>query len=163
VSQGTAGSRYLGFAVQAALVAVAVGAIGWWIAGSRGGPEAAVAAAVGCGIALAASLIGGVAVARRPADPRIAAVSALGANGLRLGALAALAILVAMSGRVSLKPLLLWTLGGHLALLAAVDTRYAMAEAQAGEKARAGEKAQAPRKTDAREAETEKEESEPRP
>lgn len=132
MSQGTAGSRYLGFAVQAVIVAAAVGAIGWWVAGGRGGPDASVAAAVGCGIALAASLTGGIVVARRPTDPRIAAVSALGATGLRLGALAVLAVLVALSGRLPLKPLLLWALIGHLALLA-VDTRYAVAEAKARE------------------------------
>ncbi len=125
--RGTRQGRYLGFAAVAAAVAAAVGAIGFWIAG---GPGAGAAAAAGCGIALAASLVGGLVIARRPDDPRTAAVSALGATGLRLGAVAALVVLVALSGRVPLKPLLLWTAIGYVALLA-VDTRYALAEAKA--------------------------------
>jgi hypothetical protein len=137
VSGGTTWSRYLGFALRAAAVAAAVGAIGLWIAGGRGGPDAGAAAAAGCGIALAASLVGGLVIARRPADPRTAAVSALGATGLRLAAVAALVVLVALSGWVPLKPLLLWTAIGYVALLA-VDTRYALAEAKAGEAGRDG-------------------------
>lgn len=136
MSRGSAGGRYLGFAALAAMVAAAVAAAGWWVAGSLagdwGGPEAAVAAVAGSGIALAASLIGGIVIARPPADPRIAAMSALGATGLRLAALAALAVLVAVAGGLLLKPFLLWTAIGHFALLA-VDTRYALAEARARE------------------------------
>lgn len=132
MSAGTARSRYLGFAAGAAAAAAAVAAIGWWIASGRGGPAAGAAAVTGCGIALAASLVGGLVVARRPADPRTAAVGALGATGLRLGVVAVLGTLVALSGRVPVKPLLLWTALGYLALLA-VDTRYALAEAKARE------------------------------
>lgn len=135
--RGTRQGRYLGFAAVAAAVAAAVGAIGFWIAGGRGGPDAGAAAAAGSGIAFAASLAGGLVIARRPADPRTAAVAALGATGLRLGAVAVLVALVALSGRLPLKPLLLWTAIGYVALLA-VDTRYALAEANAGGAARDG-------------------------
>jgi hypothetical protein len=123
--------RYLGFAALATLVAGALAAAGAAVGGESGAwPGTAAGALAGCAVSLAASLAGGLAIALRPPDPRAAAARALGATGLRLAAVAALAAVVALSGRVAVEPLLVWTAISHLALLA-VDTRYALAEAAA--------------------------------
>jgi hypothetical protein len=126
--------RYLGFAASAMLVAGALAAAGAAVGGESGAwPGTAAGALAGCAVSLAASLAGGLAIALRPPDPRAVAVRALAATGLRLAAVAALAAVVALSGRVAIRPLLIWTAISHMALLA-VDTRYALAEAAAAAK-----------------------------
>jgi hypothetical protein len=123
--------RYLGFAAVAALVAGALAAAAAAVGGETGAwPGTAAGAVAGCAVSLAASLAGGLAIALRPPEPRAVAARALTAMAVRLAAVAALAAVVALSGRVPVRPLLLWTAISHVALLA-VDTRYALAEAAA--------------------------------
>ena len=123
--------RYLGFAAAAALVAGGLAATGAAVGGESGAfPGTAAGALAGCAVSLAASLAGGLAIALRPPDPRAVAARALGATGLRLAAVAALAAVVALSGKVAIRPLLVWTAISHLALLV-IDTRYALAETAA--------------------------------
>jgi hypothetical protein len=55
---------------------------------------------------------------------------------VRLAAVAALAAVVALSGRVAVRPLLIWTAISHLALLA-VDTRYALVATAAAQRSAA--------------------------
>lgn len=125
--------RYLGFAALAALVAGVLAAFGAWAGGAGGRwPGTASAAVAGCAVSLAASLAGGLPIALLPPDPRAAATRALGAMGLRLALVAALATAVALGTGVAVRALLVWTAVAHLALLA-IDTRYALAEAAAAQ------------------------------
>lgn len=146
--------RYLGFAAAAALVAGALAAVGAMLGGESGRwPGTAAGAVAGCAAALAASLAGGLVVALGPSDPRVAAPRALGATGVRLAVLAALVAGAALGGGLAVRPLLLWAVLGHLALLA-VDTRYALAEAAAKRRDEAVEKTMETTRTDRTRPET---------
>jgi len=132
----------LKFAGLCLAVTVAAGAVGWIPTVRRAGPEGAVALLAGCGVSLAAALIGGLVIARVPgttpqgsgvqgsalqAGPQ-ALFATLGAMGVRLVLVLGLGTAVALSGAVAVKPFLLWMGLSYLALLPG-ETRYALAAA----------------------------------
>ena len=136
---GLAGQRaraYGSFAAVAAGVTLLLASVGWfptrWLAGPAGTP----AMLAGCGIALAASLVGGLPIAcgghgGGGSGPGAAAVvRALAGIGLRLAVAVVLAAAAALSGRFAVAPLVAWTALSYLVLLA-VDTRFALAAARA--------------------------------
>jgi len=130
--------RYLRFAAAAGGVAGLLVLVGWLPTGRLAGSGGVAAMLAGCAIGLAGSLVGGLAVAcgersgpdgaGRPGAPPV--FRALAATGLRFGVVVGLAAVAGLSGRFPLRPLLLWTAIGYLALLV-VDSRYAVAAARA--------------------------------
>lgn len=131
--------RYLKFAGLCLAATVAVGTVGWIPTVRRAGPEGAVALLVGCGVSLAAALIGGLVIARVPgstsqgnnvsgstghAAPQ-ALLATLAAMGARLVLVLGLGTAIALSGAVAVKPFLLWMGLSYLALLPG-ETRYAL-------------------------------------
>ena len=139
--------RYLRFAGLSLAVMALLVALGWIPTRRWAGAEAIPALLVGCGVSLAAALVGGLVIVRTGANGRAGAeaagaevgsrgasgaegpqalFSALKAMGLRLVVLLGLATAAALSGAVALKPFLLWTGISYLALLP-VETRYALA------------------------------------
>lgn len=134
--------RYLRFAGLSVAVIALLAALGWIPTRRWAGAEAIPALLVGCGVSLAAALVGGLVIVRTEAKGRTGAeagsrgtsaaagpqalFSALKAMGLRLVVLLGLGVATALSGAVALKPFLLWTGISYLALLP-VETRYALA------------------------------------
>ena len=107
----------------AGLVAVAVaGGVGAYPTWRLAGPEGLMAAAVGCGIAWLASVVGFipgcVLMDRSPAD---AAKGFLAGSAIRFGAVVLFAAPVVVAGPLRRTPLLLWTGIAYMVVLA-VDT-----------------------------------------
>lgn len=131
--------RYLKFAGLCVAVTAVLAAIGWIPTTRWAGPEGVPALLVGCGVSLAAALIGGLVIVRgqravereaarrgvAPAGPQ-ALFAALKAMGIRLLLVAGLGVTAALSGAVAVKPFLLWMALSYLALLPG-ETRFALA------------------------------------
>ena len=126
----TAAEGYLRFLAWAAVVAVAVGAIGFWptrrLAGDGGGP----ALVAGCLIGFLSSALGGLPIVLvRDKSPASRVVASMGAMGARLLAVAVLGAAAVLSGWFARAPLLLWIAASYVALLG-VDAWYALRSAQ---------------------------------
>jgi hypothetical protein len=120
-------AEYLRFLVWAVAVAGLVAALSWVPTRRLAGEDAVPAMLVGCALALFASLVGGIPVARSRRSPTPAArvTATMAAMGLRFGVLLALGLAMALSGGFERTPLLLGAAVSYLALLA-VDTWYAV-------------------------------------
>ncbi|HBL30707.1 MAG TPA: hypothetical protein DD490_28050 [Acidobacteria bacterium] len=128
----TAAREYLRFLAWAAVVAVAVGAVGWWptrrLAGDGGGP----ALIAGCLVGFLSSALGGLPIALiRDRAPVSRLLASMGAMVVRLLAAVVLGAAFLLSGEFARIPLLLWIAGSYAALLG-VDAWYALRSAQAG-------------------------------
>jgi hypothetical protein len=119
------GSGYARFVATAAVVAVAVGAIGYLPTLYLSGTVAVPALVVGCLIAVAASAVGGVPIALSGSRASSRPQAALLAMAARLVTVLALGLAAAASGRLAIRPLAIWTAISYLAQLV-VDSRYAM-------------------------------------
>ncbi len=120
----TAGG-YARFLATAAVVAVAVGAVGALPTLALSGPAAMPALVVGCLVAVAASAVGGVPIALSGPLPASRPQAALLAMAARLLTVLTLGLAAAATGRFALRPLAIWTAISYLAQLV-VDSRYAM-------------------------------------
>jgi hypothetical protein len=142
----TAARRYLLFAAAAAGATVLLVAVGWLPIGRLAGAAGVAAMLAACAIGLVGSLLGGLPIALaertdreapagRPAAPPV--FRAMAGTGLRFAVVVVLVAAAGLSGRLPLRPLLVWTAISYLALLA-VDTRYAVAAASASSRAGGG-------------------------
>lgn len=129
-----AGSGYARFLAVAAVVAVAVGAIGYLPTLYLDGAAAVPALVVGCLVAVAASAVGGLPIALAGPQASSRPQAALLAMAARLVTVLTLGFAAAATGRFAVRPLAIWTAISYLAQLV-VDSRYAMqAAAGAGRK-----------------------------
>lgn len=118
--------RFLAWATGAIAAAALLGYIPTLRLAGEGALPSLIA---GCAVALLASAIGAVPVARARSRPGIAGKGptvALSAMGLRLAAVVVLGSVAGLSGRFETMPLVAWIAIGHVVLLI-VDTRYALA------------------------------------
>ena len=120
-----AGSGYARFVATAAIVAVAVGAIGYLPTLLLSGAAAVPALVAGCLVAAAASAVGGVPIALSGPQAANRPQAALLAMAARLATVLALGLAAAATGRFAIRPLAIWTAISYLAQLV-VDSRYAM-------------------------------------
>ena len=114
------------FFLLTGLALVAMLAVGIAPTLALAGSAALLPMLIGCAIAWAGSIAGAMAlklVAAR--GPFSATDAAFLAAALRLAAVVALAAALVVSGRFDVRPLLLWTVFGHLGLLI-VDTVWAV-------------------------------------
>lgn len=120
-------TEYLRFLAWAVAVAVLAAALSWVPTRHLAGEEGVPALLVGCALALLASAVGGVAVARsrRAPTPAARVPAMMAAMALRFVILLALGAMVALSGWFARTPLLLGAAISYLALLV-VDTWYAV-------------------------------------
>ena len=120
-------AEYLRFLIWAVAAAALVAALSWVPTRRLAGEDGVPAMLVGCALALLASIVGGIPVARSRRAPTPAArfPALMGAMGLRFGVLLVLGASVALSGWFDREPLLLGAAVSYLALLA-VDTWYAV-------------------------------------
>lgn len=136
-AEAPARRSYRVFAATAAGATVLLVLLGWLPTGRLAGADGVAAMLAACAIGLVGSLVGGLPVALaaradrsapsgRPATPPV--FRAMAGTGLRFAVVVALVAAVGLSGRLPLRPLLVWTAISYLALLA-VDTRYAVAAA----------------------------------
>jgi hypothetical protein len=115
----------------AAIVAAAVGAIGYLPTLYLSGAAAVPALVAGCLVAVAASAVGGVPIALSGPQATNRPQAALLAMAARLVTVLALGLAAAATGRFATRPLAIWTAISYLAQLV-VDSRYAM-QAAAGQ------------------------------
>ncbi len=115
--------RYLKFGVLAACVTGLLVLMGWVPTRRLAGPEGPAAMLAGCGISLAASMVGGLLVARDKGEAPV--VQVMAAMGVRLLMAVVLTLVLALVGGLQTVPLLLWVASSYLALLV-VDTRFAV-------------------------------------
>ncbi len=107
--------RFLGFAV---LVTAALVALGYGLTRRLAGEEAVGAMLAGCAVGFVASLVGTIPVLLARNDPHVAAWSAaMVAMVTRLGVAIVLGVALAFGGVFAAKPLLLWVVISHGALL----------------------------------------------
>jgi hypothetical protein len=125
-----ASSGYARFLAVAAVVAIAVGAIGYLPTLYLSGAAAVPALVVGCLVAMAASALGGLPIALAGPQASSRQQAALLAMAARLVTVLALGFAAAATGRFAVRPLAIWTAISYLAQLV-VDSRYAM-QAAAG-------------------------------
>lgn len=133
--------RYLGFLLVAAAAAVAAGLAGWLPTRAAAGREAVGAMVAALAVCWVGSALGGLPIARSASaaagrvqgEPARRLNANLAAMGLRIAAVAAGAVAVAVAGRVPRGPFLLWIGIGYLALLV-VDTLYAIDAARAADR-----------------------------
>lgn len=125
-----AAGSYLRFLAWATGAIVAAALLGYLPTMRLAGEGALPSLIAGCAVALLASAIGAVPVARARNRPGAAGLEgpkvALSAMGLRLAAVVALGSAAGLSGRFETMPLVIWIAIGHAVLLI-VDTRYALA------------------------------------
>jgi hypothetical protein len=120
-----AGVDYARFVVSAVLLAAGVGAVGYVPTLRLGGAAAIPALVAGCVVAVAASAVGGVAIALAGTEPIRRPQAILLATVLRLFTAIGLGLAAVSSGRFALRPLVAWIAIGYVAQLA-IDSRYAM-------------------------------------
>jgi hypothetical protein len=108
------------------VAAAAVAALGWFPTRRLAGAGGTTALGAGCTVAWLGSMVGGVPVMLGELRLLPPVTAALAASALRPAAVIAVAAAVAVSGRLSLAPFLVWTALAHLVMLA-VDTLYAAA------------------------------------
>lgn len=123
-----AAGRYLRFLAWATGAIVAAALLGYLPTLRLAGEDALPSLIAGCAVALLASAVGAVPVARAASRPGVARQGpqvALSAMGLRLAAVVVIGAAVALSGRFETVPLVVWIAIGHAVLLI-VDTRYAL-------------------------------------
>ena len=126
----TAAYGYLRFLAWAAVVAVAVGAIGAWPTRRLAGDDGIPALVAGCLIGFLSSALGGLPIALvRNRTPASRMVASMGAMGVRLLAVVVLGAAAVLSGWFARTPLLLWIAVSYAALLG-VDAWYALRTAQ---------------------------------
>jgi hypothetical protein len=113
------------FAAEVVGATVLAALLGFAPTRSLAGPGGVAAMWAGCGVAAAASLLGGVPIALARGVPAERTKQLLAAMVLRLVLVFVLGGAVFLSGWFDRRPLLLWIAIGHLALLV-VDTRYAL-------------------------------------
>ena len=124
---------YLRFLAWAAVVAVAVGAIGFWPTRRLAGEDGVPALIAGCLIGFLSSALGGLPIVLiRDRAPASRVVASMGAMGVRLLALAVLGAAAVLSGWFARVPLLLWIAVSYAALLG-VDAWYALRTQGAGQ------------------------------
>ena len=104
-----------GAIVVAALVAVV---LGYYPTERLGGPPAIRAMWFGCGAAVLAGLIGAIPVCLPLADPSKMISRAFGAMALRLAVVCVVTASIALSGKVAVRPLLLWVAVAYMFTLA---------------------------------------------
>jgi hypothetical protein len=119
------GGEYLRFLASAVLVVCGAAAIGYLPTLRLGGSAAIPALVAGLVVAVAASAVGGVAIAMAGSEPIRRPQALLLATALRLFTAVGLALAAVASGRFAGRPLVVWTAIGYVALLV-VDSRYAM-------------------------------------
>ena len=126
----TAAYGYLRFLAWAAVVAVAVGAIGAWPTRRLAGDDGIPALVAGCLIGFLSSALGGLPIALvRGKAPASRVVASMGAMGARLLAVVVLGAVAVLGGWFARTPLLLWIAVSYAALLG-VDAWYALRTAQ---------------------------------
>ena len=126
----TAVNGYLRFLAWAAVVAVAVGAVGFWPTRRLAGDDGIPALVAGCLIGFLSSALGGLPIALiRDRAPASRVVASMGAMGARLLAVVVLGAVTVLSGWFARVPLLLWIAISYAALLG-VDAWYALRSAQ---------------------------------
>jgi hypothetical protein len=130
----TAVHGYLRFLAWAAVIAVGVGAAGFWPTRRLAGDDGIPALIAGCLVGFLSSALGGLPVAliRDPA-PASRVIASMGAMGARLLAVVVLGASTVLSGWFARVPLLLWIAISYAALLG-VDAWYALRTAQAAVK-----------------------------
>jgi len=126
----TAARGYLRFLAWSAVVAVVVGAAGFWPTRRLAGDDGVPALLAGCLVGFLSSALGGLPIALiRDRAPASRLVALMGAMGVRLLAVVVLGAAALLSGRFARTPLLLWIAGSYAALLG-VDAWYALRTAQ---------------------------------
>lgn len=120
-----AGAEYARFLVMVAAVAAGVGAVGVLPTLRLAGAGALPALLMGSAVAVAASAVGGVAIAFAGSDPIRRPQAVMLATVLRLTTAIGLGLTAVASGRFAARPLVVWIAIGYVAQLA-VDVRYAM-------------------------------------
>jgi hypothetical protein len=120
-----AGADYARFLASVMGVATGVAAVGYFPTLSLGGPAAIPALLAGSLVAVAASAVGGVAIALAGTEPIRRPQALLLATVLRLMTAVGLGLGAIASGRFAVRALVAWIAIGYVALLA-IDSRYAM-------------------------------------
>jgi len=125
--------RYLRFLALAAAAAALLAAVGWLPTRNLAGDGGTVALVAACVVCWLGSALGGVPVLlgeTAAAATRAPVAVAFGSMLVRFVAVLGLAMAGALSGLVAVRPFLVWTGIGYLALLV-VDVRYVLAAAGA--------------------------------
>jgi len=126
--------RYLRFLALAAAAAALLAAVGWLPTRNLAGNGGTVALVAACVVCWLGSALGGVPVLlgeTAAAATKAPVAAAFGSMLVRFVAVLGLAMAGALSGLVAVRPFLVWTGLGYLALLV-VDTRYALAAGATG-------------------------------
>lgn len=119
-------AEYVRFLAWAAVVTVAVGAVGAVPTRRLAGEEGLPALIAGCFVGLLSSALGGLPIALiRDRTPAGRVLAMMGSMGARLLAVAILGIAALLSGWFATVPLLLWIAISYGALLG-VDAWYAL-------------------------------------
>jgi len=126
--------RYLRFLALAAAAAALLAAVGWLPTRNLAGNGGTVALVAACVVCWLGSALGGVPVLlgeTAAAATKAPVAVAFGSMLVRFVAVLGLAMAGALSGLVAVRPFLVWTGIGYLALLV-VDVRYVLAAGAAG-------------------------------